>query len=168
MDDVAEALGYSNPAKAVRDYCKEAIVLEIPNQNGIIDRFGFGKESEIDCLIIKSDLSDAGMFRDWIYDEVPQIYKCETCGAMRAYEKDLILFASYDFREDMTEFCFTDTIQVSRCSYLIDHIVKILQKNGIDICKNRLLLWMRKNGYFHQNERTYNQPAQKAKKHGII
>lgn len=169
LDDVAKALGYSNPVKAVRDYCKETVVLGIPNRNGIIKSFGFGKISKIDCLIIKSDLSDAGVFRDWIYDEVlPLTYKYGTCRAMQTYERDLILFGFYDFRKDMTEFCFADTIQVSRCSYSVDHIVKMLQRNGIEICKNRLFLWMRNNGYLCQSERTYNQPTQKAKNMGLF
>lgn len=169
LDDVAKALSYSDPVKAVRDYCKETVVLGIPNRNGIVKSFRFGKISKIDCLIIKSDLSDAGVFRDWIYDEVlPLTYKYGACRAMQTYERDLILFGFYDFRKDMTEYCFVDTIQVSRCSYSIDHIVKMLQRNGIEICKNRLFLWMRNNGYLCQSERTYNQPTQKAKNMGLF
>lgn len=35
LSDVAKALGYSNPAKAVIDHCKGVTVLETPTQSGV-------------------------------------------------------------------------------------------------------------------------------------
>lgn len=37
LADVAKALGYSNPAKAVIDHCKGVTVLETPTNGGLHD-----------------------------------------------------------------------------------------------------------------------------------
>ena len=51
LADVAKALGYSNPAKAVIDHCKGVTILETPTENQygtiVIQKMEYGKEGEI-------------------------------------------------------------------------------------------------------------------------
>ena len=91
LADVAKALGYSNPAKAVIDHCKGVTVLETPteNQHGatVMQKMKYGKEGEVYRLAMKSKLPDAEKFQDWVCGEVlPSIRK--TGGYMMAKTED--------------------------------------------------------------------------------
>lgn len=75
LSDVAKALGYSNPAKAVIDHCKGFTVLETPT-NGGTQSMKYGKEGDVYRLTMKSKLPNAERFQDWVCDEVlPSIRK---------------------------------------------------------------------------------------------
>lgn len=73
-NDVAKALGYSNPSKATNDHCKN-VVKEWGNDSlGRPTEFKVIPEGDIYRLIIKSRLPSADKFERWIFDEViPQI-----------------------------------------------------------------------------------------------
>ena len=91
LADVAKALGYSNPAKAVIDHCKGVTVLETPtkNQHGatVMQKMKYGKEGVVYRLAMKSKLPDAEKFQDWVCGEVlPSIRK--TGGYMMAKTED--------------------------------------------------------------------------------
>jgi anti-repressor protein len=73
--DVARALGYSNPAKAVIDHCKGVSILETPTAGGV-QQMKYGEESEVYRLIFSSTLPDAEKFKAWVCKEVlPAIRK---------------------------------------------------------------------------------------------
>lgn len=73
--DVARALEYANPSKAVIDHCKGVTVLETPT-NGGIQKIKFGNEGQVYRLILKAKTSKAEQFQDWVTDEVlPSIRK---------------------------------------------------------------------------------------------
>lgn len=75
LADVAKALGYTNPAKAVIDHCKGVTVLETPTSSGV-QSIKFGRDGEVYRLTMKSKLPDAEKFQDWVCDEVlPSIRK---------------------------------------------------------------------------------------------
>lgn len=75
LSDVAKALCYSNPAKAVIDHCKGVTVLETPT-NGGVQNIKYGKEGEVYRLIMKSKSALAEKFQDWVCNEVlPSIRK---------------------------------------------------------------------------------------------
>lgn len=88
--DVAEALGYSNPRKAVMDNCKKEFVRSIfikhdnkPGGTGV----NFIPESEVYRLIMRSKLPDAEKFQDWVVEEVlPSIRK--TGGYIKTNDSD--------------------------------------------------------------------------------
>ena len=89
--DVAKALGYVNPAKAVIDHCKGVSKIETPthNQYGAVVMQGikYIKESDVFRLIMKSKLPYAEQFQDWVCEEVlPSIRK--TGGYMVAHNDD--------------------------------------------------------------------------------
>jgi len=81
LSDIAKALGYSNPAKAVIDHCKKGVtVLGTPtvNQYGttVMQSMKYGVEGCMNKLIMKSQLPDAEEFQDWVcYDVLPSIRK---------------------------------------------------------------------------------------------
>lgn len=91
--DIARALEYSNPAKAVLDHCKGVTVLETPT-NGGIQKIKFGKESEVYRLIMKSNTEKAEAFQDWVCGEVlPSIRKNGGYMAAREGETEQELLA---------------------------------------------------------------------------
>ena len=67
--DVAKALGYKNPAKAVIDHCKGVTVLETPT-NGGTQSIKFGREGDMYRLVLKSNAPKAEEFQAWVCDEV--------------------------------------------------------------------------------------------------
>lgn len=188
LSDVAKALGYSNPAKAVIDHCKGVTVLETPTQSGV-QPIKYGKESEVYRLTMKSKLPDAEKFQDWVCDEVlPSIRKH---GGYIATQQDdtpeeimaralvvaqetlkrkeqRLIEAEQKIQKDAPKVLFADAVSTSQRSCLIAELAKILQQNGVNIGQNRLFSWMRENGYLCQKGEYYNQPTQKAMKLGLF
>lgn len=73
--DVAKALGYANPAKAIIDHCKGVTVLETPTAGGV-QQVKFISEPEVYRLIFKSNAPNAEVFNSWLAEEVlPSIRK---------------------------------------------------------------------------------------------
>lgn len=73
--DVARALGYAIPSKAVNTHCKRVSKMEVPTNGGKQDMLII-PEGDIYRLIIKSKLPSAEKFETWVMDEVlPTIRK---------------------------------------------------------------------------------------------
>lgn len=73
--DVATALGYSNPRKAVNDHCKGVTKCDTPTSSGV-QRMSYINEGDLYRLIMKSKLPSAEKFENWVMDEVlPTIRK---------------------------------------------------------------------------------------------
>lgn len=73
--DIAKALQYANPAKAIIDHCKGVTVLETPT-NGGNQMMKYITESDMYRLIFKSNAPKADEFNSWVADEVlPTIRK---------------------------------------------------------------------------------------------
>ena len=95
--DVAKALGYSNPRKAVRDHTRGGTKRSIPTTSGD-QTMAFIPEGDVYRLIVHSRMPGAERFEKWVFDEVlPMIRK--TGGYMtaslleQAAEKPEILLA---------------------------------------------------------------------------
>lgn len=74
--DVAQALGYANPAKAVIDHCKGFLFWKPLETAGGIQQVRFISEGDMYRLITSSKLPAAERFEKWVYDEVlPSIRK---------------------------------------------------------------------------------------------
>lgn len=74
-NDVAAALGYTNPPKAIRDHCKRVNVLFTPSAKGL-QPTKFIPESDVYRLVMRSKMSGAERFQDWVCEEVlPAIRK---------------------------------------------------------------------------------------------
>ena len=73
--DVAKALGYSNPRKAILDHCKGVTKRDTPTSSGI-KSMSYINEGDLYRLIMKSKLPSAEKFESWVMDEVlPTIRK---------------------------------------------------------------------------------------------
>ncbi|OZV12279.1 hypothetical protein CIW83_09270 [Tissierella sp. P1] len=73
--DIARALGYSNPSKAIIQHCKGVTKMGIPSKGGIQET-NVIPEGDIYRLITKSELPSAEKFETWVFDEVlPSIRK---------------------------------------------------------------------------------------------
>ena len=73
--DVAKALGYTNPNKAVNDHCR-AITKRSTPISGKAQSINFIPEGDVYRLIIRSKLPAAEKFELWVFDEViPTIRK---------------------------------------------------------------------------------------------
>jgi prophage antirepressor-like protein len=71
--DVAEALGYVRPRKAIQDHCKGVLKQDILT-NGGLQEMTVIPEGDVIRLATKSKLPSAEKFESWVFDEViPQI-----------------------------------------------------------------------------------------------
>lgn len=74
--DVAEALGYKKPEKAISDHCKRAVMVNIAELGSSYPKTGgnpnmnFIPESDVYRLIMKSRLKTAEKFEEWVCEEV--------------------------------------------------------------------------------------------------
>ena len=74
-NDVAIALGYSDPKKAIARHCKGGTKRPLPTKGGTQDAV-FIPEGDIYRLAARSELPGADAFERWIFDEVlPSIRK---------------------------------------------------------------------------------------------
>lgn len=90
--DVAKALGYKNPTKAIADHCKGTIERRTNDSLGRQQNMKFIPEGDIYRLAAKSELPGADKFESWIFDEViPSIRKTGSYTAkehpMTSYQK---------------------------------------------------------------------------------
>ncbi len=73
--DVAKALGYNNPNKAVNDHCR-AITKRSTPISGKTQDINFIPEGDVYRLIVRSKLPTAERFERWVFDDVlPSIRK---------------------------------------------------------------------------------------------
>lgn len=73
-NDVAKALGYTNPSKATNDHCKKSKMVWGNDSLGRRQQFKVIPEGDIYRLIVRSKLPSAQKFEEWVMDEVlPQI-----------------------------------------------------------------------------------------------
>ena len=67
--DIARALGYSNPRKAVRDHTRGGTKRSTPTDSGF-QEMTFIPEGDVYRLIVRSNLPSAEQFERWVFDEV--------------------------------------------------------------------------------------------------
>lgn len=73
--DVAKALGYAIPHKAVQTHCKGVTKRDTPTSSGV-QQMSYINEGDLYRLIMKSKLPSAEKFESWVMDEVlPSIRK---------------------------------------------------------------------------------------------
>lgn len=91
--DVAKALGYSNPRKAIIDHCKGVTKRDTPTSSGI-QSMSYINEGDLYRLIMKSKLPSAEKFESWVMDEVlPAIRKTGSYQKPMTLEEQLQIVA---------------------------------------------------------------------------
>ena len=181
--DVAEALGYANPQKAIRDHTdiEDRTVNESFTVNGT--KAILINESGLYSLILSSKLESAKRFKHWVTSEVlPSIHKSGgyIAGQEQMTDSELmakaLLVAQKQINERNAQIermkpkeIFADAVSASQTTILIGELAKLIRQNGVDIGQNRLFSWLRENGYLVKRKGTdYNQPTQKSANLGIL
>lgn len=187
--DVANALGYSNPRKALSDHCKDVTKRDTLTSGGM-QSISYIGEGDLYRLIMKSKLPSAEKFESWVMDEVlPSIRKNggyiagqETLSDEELLSKALMvaqkkidekneLIATQDSRiqEMRPKEIFADAVSASHTSILIGDLAKLLKQNGVDIGQKRLFAWMRDNGYLIRRQGSdWNMPTQRSMEMGLF
>lgn len=188
--DVAEALGYSNPRKAISDHVDaedrgvtKCDTLGGPQEMTIIN------ESGLYALVLSSKLPKAKEYRRWVTSEVlPSIRKhglyatAETAERLLSDPDFVIrLFTEIKAEKEMRQqleaeaaanapkVLFADSVEASKTSILVFDLAKLIRQNGVDIGGKRLFAWMRDNGYLVRRKGAdYNMPTQKAMEMGLF
>ena len=175
--DVAEALGYANPQKAIRDHTdiEDRTVNESFTVNGT--KAILINESGLYSLILSSKLESAKRFKHWVTSEVlPSIHKSGgyIAGQEQMSDSELmakaLLVAQKQIEDRNAQIermkpkeIFADAVSASQTTILIGELAKLIRQNGVDIGQNRLFSWLRENGYLVKRKGTdYNQPTQKS------
>ena len=180
--DVAEALGYTNPRKAMLDHVDEEdkVVTKCDTLGGA-QLMTVINESGLYSLILGSKLESSKKFKKWVTGEVlPTIRnKGMYMTDAKAYEvvnnpnslADLLAQAAEQLRQKDIRIAemkpkevFADAVTTSNSLILIGELAKLIQQNGISIGQNRLFNWMRKNGYLLSS----NMPSQRAMDMGLF
>ena len=180
--DIANALGYANPRKAVIDHCKGVTKRDTLTQGGL-QSASFIPESDIYRLIIKSKLPSAERFEAWVMEKVlPSIRKTggyiagqETMSDAELMAKALVV-AQRQIEERNAQIermtpkaLFADAVTASKSSILVGDLAKLIKQNGVDIGQKRLFQWLRNNGYLiRQNGASWNMPTQRSMEQGLF
>ena len=183
--DIARALGYSNPSKAIIQHCKGITKLGIPSKGGNQETNCI-PEGDLYRLIVHSELESAERFETWVFDEVlPSIRKNggyiagqESLSdeellskalmvAQRKIEEKNQLIAMQDRRiqQMKPKEIFADAVSASDSSMLVRDLAKIIKQNGVPIGEKRFYKWMRENGYICKGS---TSPTQKAMELGLF
>lgn len=179
--DVAKALGYNEPHKAVMRHAKGGMKRPIPTNGGTQEML-FIPEGDVYRLITRSKLPAAERFESWVFDEVlPSIRKSggyiagqESMTDAELLSKALLVAKrQIDARDkqiaDMQpKALFADAVSASSSSILIGELAKLLRQNGRDIGQNRLFQWLREQGYLCTKGSAYNCPTQRSMELGLF
>lgn len=186
--DVAKALGYSNPNKAINDHCRAITKRDTPI-SGKMQEINFITEGDVYRLIVRSKLPSAEKFETWVFDEVlPSIRKHGAYMTEQTVEKaltdpDFLIRLATELKQeqekrkslesqiqaDKPKVIFADSVTTSNTCILVGELAKILKGNGVNIGQNRLFEWLRENGYLVNRKGTdYNTPTQKSMDLGLF
>ena len=179
--DVAVALGYTNPQKAIRDHVlnEDRMVNESFTVNGT--KVILINESGLYALIFGSKLESAQRFKHWVTNEVlPTIRKTGGYQVKAPQGKELLALAVLEAQKTIAaqneeiqrmrpKEIFADAVSTSHTSILIGDLAKLLKQNGIDTGQKKLFCWLRENGYLIRRQGSdWNSPTQKAMEMGLF
>lgn len=168
--DVAKALGYSIPHKAIQTHCKGVLKWNIPTNGGNQDVLII-PEGDIYRLVVKSKLPDAERFESWIFDEViPSIRKHGLYAvdelidnpelAIKAFtalkeEREKRLIAEQKIIEQKPLVDFATHVSQTKDTIDMDEMAKIANDEHISIGRNRLIKWLKEKKVLRSNRTPY-------------
>lgn len=179
--DVAEILGYSRTADAIRAHVdgEDKGVGKIQTPGGK-QNLTIINESGVYSLILSSKMPNAKKFKHWVTSEVlPAIRKHgaymtdkkafdvvnnkDGLASLLQQAADQLRQKDIQIAEMKPKAMLADVITASETSILVGEMAKILKKNGVDTGQNRFFNWLRVNGYLIKRKGTdYNMPTQKS------
>ena len=108
--DIAKALGYARPGKAIIDHCKGVLKRDTLTRGGM-QSLSYIPEGDVYRLIVHSKLPAAEKFEHWLFDEVvPTIRK--TGGYVN--NDDLFVRTYLPNADDTTKALFRSTLETIR------------------------------------------------------
>lgn len=183
--DMADILGYTNTAKAIRDHVDdedkltERIVLSGQNREVI-----FINESGLYSLILSSKLPTAKAFKRWVTSEVlPSIRKHGLYAKEELLDNPDIAIAAFKALKEEREArkaleaenkqmqplaLFAKSVSASESSILIGDLAKLLKQNGYDTGQKRLFEELRQRGFLMKSGSSKNLPTQKSMELGLF
>lgn len=170
--DVATALGYSNPQKALRDHIddEDKTLNEMFTVNGTM--LILINESGMYSLILSSKLPSAKAFKHWVTSEVlPSIRKTGRYYISPKMEsQELIARALMAAQGIITELRpkaeYAELMLQNKM--LIGDFGEFLKQSGFDTGSRKLYKWLRDNGYLINAGRKYNNPTEWAMDMGLF
>lgn len=180
--DVAVALGYKNPSKAVRDHTRgERIVLPFETDGGT-QQIQFITEGDMYRLIASSKLESAQHFESWVFDEViPSIRKDGAYVASDGTEDDETLMARALIAAQRTidrnnariaelepKALFADAVAASDGTCLVGELAKMMTQAGFKVGQNRLFALLRDDGFLGKSGSNRNVPLQRYIEMGLF
>lgn len=186
--DVATALGYTNPRKAISDHCKGVTKRDTPTSSGV-QQMSYINEGDLYRLIMKSKLPSAEKFEKWVMEEVlPSIRKNggyiagqETLSdeellskalmvAQRKIDEKNNIIAMQDSRIQgmIPKEIFADAVSASHTSILIGDLAKLICQNGVQIGQKRLFERFRENNFLIKSGTSRNMPKQRYVEQGLF
>ena len=186
--DVARALGYSIPSKAVNTHCKGVSKMEAPTSGGV-QKLLFIPEGDVYRLIVHSKLPSAERFERWVYDEVlPSIrehgaYMTENTLEQALTNPDFLIQLAIKLKEeqearkkleeqaerDKPHTILGRAITTANTSILVGDLAKLAKQNGVNTGAKRMFEWMRENGYLIKRKGTdWNLPTQRSMEMGLF
>lgn len=176
--DVAKALGYTNPRKAVRDHTKGGTFRSTPTAGGMQD-MSFIPEGDVYRLITHSKLPSAERFEHWVFDEVLPTLRQTGSYVLQRPDSYMIddpierakrwieeaqerLALQAKVEADAPKVLFADAVATSKDSCLVGQLAKVLRQNGYNIGQNRLFDYLRNEGYLCKSGENRNMPTQRS------
>lgn len=176
--DVAAALGYSNPQKAVRDHVdiEDKTVNELFTVNGTMAILI--NESGLYSLILSSKLPSAKTFKRWVTSEVlPQIRRTGTYGTMGSYliedpaERARQWAKEYEQRKALEEKVEEQRPKAQYFDALVDS--KLLTNfrdtaKELHLPQDEFIEWLLNNGYIYRDSSAKIKPYAVHVKSGLF
>lgn len=140
--DIAKALGYSNPSKAVIQHCKGVTKLGIPSKGGKQETNCI-PEGDLYRLVTHSELPSAERFESWVFDDIlPTIRK--TGGYVN--DDDLFINTYLPFADDTVKTMFKATLATTR------HQNEIILKQKEEIANQEKIIASQKEEIYHKDK----------------
>lgn len=172
-NDVAQVLGYANPAKAVIDHCKGFLFWKPLETAGGIQQVRFISEGDMYRLITSSKLPAAERFEKWVYDEVlPSIRKHGAYMTKQTLDKaltspDFLLQLATKLKEEQEKVkelepkakALDDFTNVED-RLLVRDAAKILSNAGTPIKKKQLREWMADHNWIFKSGGSWRATAE--------
>ena len=178
---VAKILGYTNPHAAISRHCKDpgltfrevGVVTGTKRDGSIVNQAVskiFISEGNLYRLIVKSKKEEAQKFESWIMDEVLPSIRNDG-GYVKDEDFIVKILDSYIRQKTHLDKLIKDlnnfkpyinigqTVAKSDDCISIGAFAKLLNSLGLNIGRNRLFEWFRKNGYI-MKQNGENQPKQ--------
>lgn len=172
-NDVAQVLGYANPAKAVIDHCKGFLFWKPLETAGGIQQVRFISEGDMYRLITSSKLPAAERFEKWVYDEVlPSIRKHGAYMTKQTLDKaltspDFLLQLATKLKEEQEKVkelepkakALDDFTNVED-RLLVRDAAKILSNAGTPIKEKQLREWMADHNWIFKSGGSWRATAE--------